>query len=208
MEKGAIPTLKLPTRQIIKDSLDLEETVLLDVTSSQKATNLNINKPSIELINPYAKIKTFSDLDKLRKTNETLERKIAQFKKKIGFLKASLPLQVQEHNASYIELAKLNKEYARIKRSMLSISDQKRLLAKVFSPAQIKLLSGRRKINWSDDDMAVAYTITHLSNRTCYNFLKDKFGIPLPASSTIDRWLKRGRDGETIEKISNLKDEQ
>ncbi|KAJ8918034.1 hypothetical protein NQ315_011490 [Exocentrus adspersus] len=70
-----------------------------------------------------------------------------------------------------------------------SQQEQKELLSKVFSEAQIKILLGGQRSVWSNDDMAVAYTIRHLSNRKFYSYVSQRLHIPLPGMSTIQRWV-------------------
>lgn len=65
--------------------------------------------------------------------------------------------------------------------------DSKCLLNKVFSEAQIKYLMGK-KVVWGEDDMAMAFTLRHMSNKDCYLYLKRVLNIPLPALSAVQKW--------------------
>lgn len=62
------------------------------------------------------------------------------------------------------------------------------LLSKVFSNAQINVLSGEDKVIWSDDDLAMAFSLRQLSSKECYMYLKNTLNIPLPSLSCVQRW--------------------
>lgn len=66
-------------------------------------------------------------------------------------------------------------------------------LQKVFSPSQINLLLGRKKVYWSDDDLGRAFTLRHIGGRDCYLYLKNTLCMPLPALSCVQRWASSGR---------------
>lgn len=59
---------------------------------------------------------------------------------------------------------------------------------KVFSPSQINLLLGHKKVYWSDDDLARAFTLRHIGGKNCYLYLKNTLNMPLPALSCVQRW--------------------
>lgn len=61
-------------------------------------------------------------------------------------------------------------------------------LQKVFSASQINLLLGRKKVYWTDDDLARAFTLRHIGGRSCYLYLKNTLNMPLPALSCVQRW--------------------
>lgn len=68
-------------------------------------------------------------------------------------------------------------------------------LSKVFSPAQIELLKGKkRRVYWSDDDLASAFTMRHMGGRECYLYLKNTLGLPLPALSCVQKWAASCND--------------
>lgn len=70
------------------------------------------------------------------------------------------------------------------KRAIVEITD----VQKVFSPSQIKLLLGYKKVHWTDDDLARAFTLRHIGGRNCYLYLKNTLNMPLPALSCVQRW--------------------
>lgn len=65
---------------------------------------------------------------------------------------------------------------------------QRNLLALVFSNAQIKLLQRNRKVVWSNDDMAMAFTMRHMGGKSCYLYLKNTLKYPLPSLSCVQKW--------------------
>lgn len=59
---------------------------------------------------------------------------------------------------------------------------------KVFSRSQINLLLGKKKVYWTDDDLARAFTLRHIGGKKCYLYLKNTLNMPLPALSCVQRW--------------------
>lgn len=76
------------------------------------------------------------------------------------------------------------KELRKIETNSLS----KNTLSKVFSDAQIGVLAGDDKVVWSNDDLAMAFSLRQLSSKRCYLYLKNTLNIPLPALSCVQRW--------------------
>lgn len=64
----------------------------------------------------------------------------------------------------------------------------KNLLSQVFSDAQIDVLTGKDKVRWSDDDLAMAFSLRQMSSKECYLYLKETLNIPLPALSCVQKW--------------------
>lgn len=114
-----------------------------------------------------------SQLEQLEKEKNELENKIAQ-----------VNLRMMKKVAATQRL-KLRSE--RIRRDCNG-SLKKNLLSKVFSHAQIGVLMGKRKVIWSDDDLAMAFTLRHMGNKECYLYLKETLNFPLPALSCIQKW--------------------
>lgn len=127
-------------------------------------------------------------LEKFKQENVTLQNQVEQLKSEIDLLRNKLnETKCRYHNAKS-DYNITQSTYCSLQVSNMSIQQQKNLLAKVFSASQIKILSGKKKIYWSNDDMAVGYTIRHLSNKRCYMYLSKSMNIPLPALSSIKRW--------------------
>ncbi|XP_044262177.1 uncharacterized protein LOC123009737 isoform X1 [Tribolium madens] len=191
----AVPTLFLPTQTeiIIKDPKEeLQEMIIFTVPAEQE-TELqvqNVEKLPQEVNKEkYKHIVTKEQLATLENCNKTIREKMARLENSIKHLRNVLNNQIETYKSKDLELSNLHHEYLKAKRSYLTIHEQKVLLSKVFSESQIKILSGKKKIYWSDDDMAVGYTIRHLSNRRCYMYLTKKLNFPLPAVSSIKRWM-------------------
>lgn len=67
--------------------------------------------------------------------------------------------------------------------------EQKNLLTQVFSQSQINILLGKKKVLWSNDDMAMAFTLRQMGNKECYLYLKNTLNIPLPSLCCIQKWV-------------------
>ncbi|KAJ3641515.1 hypothetical protein Zmor_028020 [Zophobas morio] len=206
LKYDAVPTLYLPltTQIVIKDSDPHEELREMIVFASEPDSAPEPKKPPVEPAIPehdlekYKHVQTKEQLEALENCNRSIRQNISKLEDNLKSLKESLTNQMEYYKAKDVELSNLHQEYLRSKRAYLSLQEQKALLSKVFSESQIKILSGRKKIYWSNDDMAVGYTIRHLSNKRCYVYLTKKLNIPLPAVSSIKRWMTlkgKGRKG-------------
>lgn len=212
LKYDAVPTLYLPSRTEVIECDPQEELIVLEVPIQNKNLVLTDDKKeylelqvkalpqtdeSIE--DKYKKIQSKEQLSTLENCNKTIRNKITTLENNLKRLKEVYIKQIETYKMKDLELSNLHHEYLRTKRSFLSLHDQRMLLSKVFSESQIKILSGKKKIYWSDDDMAVGYTIRHLSNKRCYLYLSKKLNIPLPAVSSIKRWM-------TLKSASEKKD--
>lgn len=128
--------------------------------------------------------------ENIKNHNEKLEKEIRRAKLSNKSLKRTLQnLKNDTVNAAQMPLEK-----------------QKQLLSKVFTLSQIKALYQqrcRRKL----DDMCVGYTLLRMSNRRFYKYLTEEMRLPLPAFSTITKWINvKNRDSKT--RICSGVDEQ
>ncbi|RZC14263.1 THAP and/or Tnp P element domain containing protein [Asbolus verrucosus] len=204
LKYDAVPTLYLPstTQIVIKESETTPPEELREMIVFAVPTEENIEpvaKEYIELqVQPaapdvdmerYKHVKTKEQLAAVESSNKSLREKVMVMEENLKNLKLILAKQMQTYKEKDLELSKTHHEYLKTKRSFLSLHDQRMLLSRVFSESQIKILSGKKKIYWTDDDMAVGYTVRHLSNKRCYTYLTKKLNIPLPAVSSIKRWM-------------------
>lgn len=114
-----------------------------------------------------------SQLEALEKEKHELQNKIAQ-----------VNLQIMKKAAV---TQRLQMRCERIRRKCNG-SMKKSLLTKVFSHAQIGVLMGKKKVVWSDDDLAMAFTLRHMGNKDCYLYLKETLNFPLPALACVQKW--------------------
>lgn len=84
-------------------------------------------------------------------------------------------------------IQKLKRRYHKLKRS-INTNHRKNLLMKVFSNAQVGILMRHNKVVWSDDDLAMAFTLRQMSSKDFYLHLKETLNIPLPALSCVQKW--------------------
>lgn len=105
-------------------------------------------------------------------------------------------------NSSTRELSslenKINKLKYNLKRKNNVTVRGEQILKKVFSPNQIKVLNGKKKARWTDDEFIVGYTLLNLSNIQCYNYITQVLNIPLPGRSTVQTWLRQKSKPETV----------
>lgn len=114
-----------------------------------------------------------SQLDSLQKEKVELQNKVREMNSKL----------IRKINVTQ----KWKRQYDRMKKKR-NVQLRKNLLMKVFSSAQIGILMGQKKVVWSDDDLATAFTLRQMSNKGCYLYLKETLNIPLPSLSCVQKW--------------------
>lgn len=153
----------------------------------------------------FTKIRTHVDLVNFQMENDAMQKQTNELEEKLAALKETIATKTDTYKNQEYEASKTRKQYNSMLKQTLTLAEQKQLLSKVFSESQIKILSGKKKIYWSNDDMAIGYNIRHMSNKRCYMYLSKSLNIPLPALSSIKRWAtvkKVGKnDGKDDEKF-------
>ncbi|EFA11760.1 Transposable element P transposase-like Protein [Tribolium castaneum] len=75
--------------------------------------------------------------------------------------------------------------------SKVKVPDEINVLKQFLTENQIALLlRTNKKVNWKDDEIAIAFTIRYYSKQ-CYLYLRDKLHYPLPALSSLRRWASK-----------------
>lgn len=116
----------------------------------------------------------------LKSNMELLEKEKTELQNKIEKMNAKLTNRLKLTQQLKVRCEQLKKKY--------DGSQRKNLLAKVFSCAQIGVLLRKRKVVWSDDDLAMAFTLRHMGSKECYLYLKQILNFPLPALSCVQKW--------------------
>lgn len=146
------------------------------------------DEPAAENSEKYNCIQSSEQLESTRRENLELQKKMDSVKPVVDKLRYKAKEKFEACKRSGQELNRLRAQCDSLQTSSMSLQEQKSILTKVFSESQIKILSGKKKIYWSNDDMAIGYTIRHMSNKRCYTYLTKNLHIPLPALSSIKRW--------------------
>lgn len=167
------------------------------VNETNNVTSEDQLKPGEEL--RLNSIKTQENYEMLLAENAKYRKELEELQTKANNLETILKGRMDALNAADTDYRRYYKRFHSLKNQRRSHEDQMKLLTKVFSESQIKILSGKKKIYWSNDDMAMGYTIRHMSNKRCYVYLTKTLNIPLPALSSIKRWA-------TLKKIEFDKD--
>lgn len=102
---------------------------------------------------------------KLTKHQRIYERKIASIYRTSGNIRAA----IEKHRGN-------------------ATANLGELIYKVFSKAQINFLLGKKKVVWSHDDMARAFTLRQAGNKEVYLYLKNTLNMPLPCLSSVQNW--------------------
>lgn len=148
----------------------------------------SIAVPCLRLDGDVVAVKDIPELNpiirKLATENVEIKQKIMKLKSNIDELSKNITFYSKKIDSKKCATRGLKRKMSKIP----SFSDGKDILSKVFSDAQIEILSGKDKVVWSNDDLAMAFTIRQLSNKECYLYMKDTLNIPLPALSCLQRW--------------------
>lgn len=94
-----------------------------------------------------------------------------------------------------ILIEKLKQEALQLRRKCENVSASAKFLHNTlnttFSKAQVELLCGKKKkVFWSNDDIAKAFTLRYLGKRS-YTFLRSNLKFPLPHLSTLQKWASK-----------------
>lgn len=141
----------------------------------------SINVPVIETP-PYEVVKEYVD------TNDSLQSRMDELSKEQEKITKELDLYNKHLRIYQRKCGALKNKIAKLKTNSFIIRNEKNLLSKVFSDAQVKILMGKKKVVWSDDDLAMAFSLRHMSSKECYLYLKTFLNMPLPALSSVQKW--------------------
>lgn len=117
-----------------------------------------------------------------------LEKQLKLFQEENKKLNEEIIILRQKNAAIEVEKASLYNQ--------LQCADKKdvhnevqRILGKIFSPGQIKVLLNRnKKIRWNNEDISCAISLRSVSAKA-YRYLRNKLKYPLPALSSLRRWV-------------------
>lgn len=140
------------------------------------------NIPGTNTIPSYNVIKDHVDM------SEILQNKLKQLKKEKSDLVKKMKVYEQNSKIKKKNCVTLRNKIDKLRSNSSIFSSDRSLLSKVFSNAQIKILMGKRKVTWSDNDLAMAFSLRQMSSRDCYLYLKRFLNLPLPALSCVQKW--------------------
>lgn len=208
VEDMNVPSEHLTSENALKGNPDALENNSEDAIIRTKLVEELALNPAVE--ERLDKIITQRDHLDLLVENELFRKETVQLESRIKCLQNSLKRKSELFNTCNTEYRKTCTKYHSVKNQSKSFDDQLKILAKVFSESQIKILTGKKKIYWSNDDMAMGYTIRHMSNKRCYIYLSKTLNIPLPALSSIKRWvtLKKSEFDKIQNKVEVCKEEE
>jgi hypothetical protein len=107
---------------------------------------------------------------------------------------AKLIKQVAKLTGIVNDLKQKNRKLTLEHRSLQSKSQARKLvsseLEKYFTPRQTKKIISQKRVTWSEEDIVKGLMICSLSKKT-YQFIRKKNLFPLPAISTLRKWVSR-----------------
>lgn len=149
--------------------------------TSGHSTECNIDSVTspLEHLNPLDKIKALEE--KLR----FMETENIKLKDNLNILTEKCNVLETKNKSIFEELSKIKHESGNVEVKVQNI------LLKVFSPGQVKtLLNPNKRIKWSSEDIACAISLRSVSAKA-YRYLRNKLKYPLPALSTLRRWISK-----------------
>lgn len=63
-------------------------------------------------------------------------------------------------------------------------------LKRLFSPSQVKQILTKKRVLWSEDDIVSGLLLFSIS-RKAYQFIRKRKLLPLPAVTTLRRWIQK-----------------
>lgn len=147
--------------------------------------------PSLDLDGPPVDIQTLGNfkghiIEEMHRNANLMKRQEALLAE-INALSEQPSTLDQRITTKTKEIKYINNKF-RLLRKKVESKEKNLLLSKVFSDSQINYLIGKPKVIWSDDDMAMAFTLRQMSNKECYLYLKYTLNIPLPSLSSVQKW--------------------
>lgn len=153
-----------------------------ELSGKNRPSKLDLKMKEIE--NICNKTRSFNAFVDLKLENKRLLEDMETLEKR----RKDLLLKIEENKKLDEEISVLKRQLNSFRRCRIPLAKQKQILSKVFSESQLKILTGKKKIYWSNDDMAIGYTIRYMSSKRCYTYLIKSLKIPLPALSSVKRW--------------------
>ncbi len=118
----------------------------------------------------------------MRKQIIHLTTKLEQARKDNLLLRAKLHRLQQNRPKKKLRHLKPVKSAAALKSDLIQCK-----LKKIFSKEQIQLLIGRKKVNWTSNDIAKALSVAAISKKA-YETIRDVWHLPLPTARTLRNW--------------------
>lgn len=196
-----------PLEQVEGCIVEYQELQSLPIQNEDSVLTEPEPEPELIIDDRYKHITSFRQLEILKTRNDKMLKELVKLERNVVALKNKVKTKVYECGKKNVEYNKLLKTLHNLESGSMSVAEQKTILSKVFSESQIKILSGKKKIYWSHDDMAVAYTLRHISSKRCYMYLSKNLNIPLPGLSSIKRWQALKKN-ELMSEEAKSKDEK
>lgn len=167
------------------DFIDAKKTTLKEDAIPRENLGWMIGMPEVKL----AAVPKFEFIKEAVDTNERLMERFQKLMKELKPLTEKVTLYKKKIDNVDKEIMRLKRLIAKYPVKRKSGKIEKNLISEVFSQAQINMLLGKKKVVWSYDDMAMAFTLRHIGNKECYLYLKNTLNLPLPALSAVQRWV-------------------
>jgi hypothetical protein len=118
---------------------------------------------------------------------EKYERKIKSLKEDFKRRNLMWANKLEKLKAQYKEALKKQRS---LQNKLRKTSEDKEIVEavrKLFTPGQLKKLSGKRQVRWTAEDVASAISLRSVSPKA-YRYLRGKCNYPLPGLSALRRW--------------------
>lgn len=181
-------------------------------SSDKKSTSdkLTSAKDKEELVPATGSSDLTEEVNLWKKKCEELEKQISSERRVTEFWITRRRILENTVNQKQRAINNINKELRAIKRKA---SPKKMcecvqtILRKVFTESQCRiLLYDKKKLEWDNESMAIAFRLRYLSKRA-YLYLSKTLNYPLPSLSSLRRWAAsvNGRQGILSEPLNVMK---
>lgn len=192
LKPDAIPSVHIAP----SDEQDTSQTVEQIYNRMNRYTKRESRKRAINtlsMLSPKKKVDMSTETDIIHDclNQEKLSKKLDLANAKNEQLRKEILVLKNKNKLLHLALAKKTQEMKtlEIKKNEEVKMEVRNILKQVFSQTQIEcLLSPKTKPHWTQNDIAKALTLRSLSKK-CYVYMRTCLGIPLPALSTLRRWV-------------------
>ncbi|XP_066255410.1 uncharacterized protein [Euwallacea similis] len=117
---------------------------------------------------------------------ENLKYQVISLKNQITATQFTISKKIKSAKSRKGYLAHFKRD---LKKTTKAIKERKTAPENFLSKAQIELLKGeKKKVFWSDDDLAKAFSIRHMGGKEFYLYMKNTLNYPLPALACVQAW--------------------
>ena len=196
LKEDAVPSLQLPSTKTLPNSQDRHErlhkrqrvNLVRSLIVSANSSNANNSSEKCER---NADVNNCNSVEVLREKLKEMEEKINKLEEMNKELCTNITQLTEENKTLKNNSDSLLEQLKNVQStsSQKRIGEIQKILSTVFTQGQIRcLLKKNRNPRWSNEDISAAISLRSVSTKA-YRYLRNKLNFPLPALSTLRRWV-------------------